>query len=133
MKNSPLYIIWSDENNTGYSIIDEQHKGIAATINSLYYFIQQGHGLDALKPTLQIVRTYIGFHLKTEEMILESLNYPLLDEQKAFHEKTFVDFNNTAKEAILNKEPELLLKFLKDWWFAHMKDHKEKYNKYLIG
>jgi len=51
MKNI-LYIVWSDNNSVGIPIIDEQHRGIISTINSLHFFIQAGHGDEILKPTL---------------------------------------------------------------------------------
>ena len=64
--NSMLYIVWNDINKLGIPIIDEQHRGIVATINSFHYFIQEGHGLEALKPTLNILEQYTCIHFKTE-------------------------------------------------------------------
>ena len=55
---NPLYIVWKDEFNLDIPILDEQHHAIVATINSLYFFIQEGWGLAALTPTLKIIKTY---------------------------------------------------------------------------
>lgn len=85
MKNPTLYIVWDNKTNIGVPIIDEQHRGIIATLNSLHYFIQQERGLEAL----QIMSKYIGFYLKTEEMILGECNYPHVDENLARQKKIF--------------------------------------------
>ena len=133
MKNSRLYIIWNNETNIDVPIIDEQHRGIVATLNSLHYFIQQGYGLEALQPTLQIMSKYIGFHLKTEEMILEKCNYPYLDENLAKQKKVLNNFNKVTRDATLSKDPELLLRCIKNWWLNHLKEDHREYSKYLKG
>lgn len=73
-----LYIVWKPHDDIGVPIIDEQNRAIVATINSLYYFIQEGWGLSALAPTLNIIKSYSSFHFKTEEGILAKAGYPEL-------------------------------------------------------
>ncbi len=126
-----LYITTNEHQQTGSVILDEQHHGIAATINSLHYFIQKGFGLDALKPTLRILNEYLEFHLKTEEMILADHGFDLgKDEQKRYADDR-IRFHKIAHEATVHREPELLLRFLKDWWIQHLKEHRTTYNTYL--
>lgn len=121
----PLYIVWNEDHNINVSILDEQHHAIVATINSLYFFIQEGWGLSALKPTLNIIKIYSAFHAKTEEGMLEKLNYPKLqahvDCQKNFEKAV----DKATEEALLYRDPQILLKFLRDWWVTHLtKEHK---------
>jgi hemerythrin len=66
MKNT-LYIVWNEYNNLGIAVIDEQHRGIVAIINSLHYFIQEGQGEDVLVPTLGMLEHYTRIHFLTEE------------------------------------------------------------------
>ncbi len=128
---TPLYIVWDIQKNIGVTILDEQHRGIVATINSLYYFIQHGHGLEALQPTLEILGKYIGFHLKTEEMFLEECHFPDIDDNLLMQKHVLNSIRRVSNEASLNKDPELFLKFIKNWWVNHIhKEHKE-YSKYL--
>ena len=131
MKNPPLYIIWNNKINIGFSIIDEQHRGIVATLNSLHYFIQLGHGLEALDPTLKIMKQYIGFHMKTEETILDSCYYPHIDQHVGMQKKIISDFNIISREALAYNDSELLLKFIKNWWVKHINEDHKKYNEYL--
>jgi len=94
--NTVLYIVWNEKQSISIPILDEQHHAVVATINTLYFFINQGWGLSALLPTLKMVKSSVGFHLKTEEGILEKLG---------------------ASETLL--APMILLKFLKSWWITH--------------
>ncbi len=126
-----LYITTNENQQSGCTILDEQHHGIAATINSLHYFIQKGYGLDALKPSLRILNEYLEFHLKTEEMILADNGYELSTEQLQKHADNRIKFKKIAHEATLNRDPELLLRFLKEWWLQHLKEHQSSYNTHL--
>ncbi len=126
-----LYITPYEHQQTGCAIIDEQHHGITATINSLHYFIQKGYGLDALKPTLRILNEYLEFHLKTEEMILADHGYQLSTEEQKQRATARIKFQKIAHEAIVHREPDLLLRFLKNWWGQHLKEHLATYNDHL--
>ena len=109
-----LYIAWNDSNNLGIPIIDEQHRGIVATINSLHYFIQEGKGLDALKPTLNILEEYTHIHFKTEEAFMKISSYPGFEDHVTLHEGLMKKTLEITREAVSYKEPELTLKFLKE-------------------
>lgn len=126
-----LYIVWRDENNIGIPILDEQHRAVVAAINSLYYFIKEGWGLEALKPTLQIVKCNFIFHLKTEEGILAKADYPDIHDQAAYQKAFAAEIDAVARDALSQREPELLLKFLKDWWLNHIKKDHKAYTAYL--
>lgn len=122
MKNT-LYIIWQKSFVQDDSILDEQHHALLATINSLHYFLQQGHALEVLMPTVKLVLSYLRFHNSTEEGILRAADYPKLDEYIEKNEKIIVEFKAVCREAMLNKEPDLVLKFLKKWWITHLEIH----------
>ena len=36
--NNNVFIVWKNSNDCGINIIDEQHRGIVSTINTLFYF-----------------------------------------------------------------------------------------------
>ena len=128
---NPLYIVWNEGQHIGIPILDEQHHALVATINSLYFFIQEGWGVSALKPTLNIVKIYSAFHAKTEEGILMKLKYPSLvthiDNQKQFEKKV----DEITDEAILYRDPQILLSFLRDWWRSHLLEEHKQYTVYF--
>lgn len=121
----PLYIVWNDSFIQKIPIIDEQHRGVLATLNSLHYFLQSGLPFSALKPTVEMLAKYVMFHLKTEEQILREQEYYGIDS----YTQNITDFSRSFKEVYLeahqNKEPELVLLFLKKWWLSHLALHKE--------
>ncbi len=125
--NHMLYIVWNEENELGLPIIDEQHRGIVATINSFHYFIQQGRGLDALRPTLSILEQYTRIHFKTEEALMEQAGFPGFADHVAQHEALMRRTVAIAREATSNQEPEIALAFLKDWWLGHINKEDRQY------
>lgn len=131
----PLYIVWNHSQSVDIPILDEQHHAIVAAINSLYFFINQGWGLHALTPTLKIIKANIGFHLKTEEGILEKLRADY--KTMRMHEAIFNDFNLNAnlaiEKALAEQDPMVLLKYLRDWWVKHHTNHHAACKKYLAS
>jgi hemerythrin len=129
----PLYIVWNKSQCIKVPIIDDQHHAIVSTINTLFFFINQGWGLSALTPTLKVIKTNIGFHLKTEEGILEKLgaNHKIMQKHCELNDAFNLNANKALNEAIVEQEPMILLKFLRDWWLQHhLKDHTE-YHQHL--
>jgi hemerythrin-like metal-binding protein len=129
----PLYIVWNQKQSIKVPILDEQHHAVVAAINSLYFFINQGWGLSALTPTLKIIKATIGFHLKTEEGILEKLgtNYKVLYKHNELYNTFNLNADLAINQAMAEQDPMVLLKFLRDWWVNHhLKDHAE-YKPYL--
>ncbi len=120
-----LFIVWQDSFIQDEPIIDQQHRGVLASINSLHYFLQQGKGLEALMPTVEICMSYMMFHAKTEEGILRAANYPELDAYIENSQKVVDDFYKVCKQAVQDKEPEQMLAFLRNWWQNHMALHDE--------
>ena len=126
MKNT-LYIVWNEYNNLGIAIIDEQHRGIVATINSLHYFIQEGQGEDVMNPTLSMLEHYTKVHFLTEEALMKKTGYPAFDEHVTLHGELMKRTRAIAREASLGKDPETVFKFLKEWWLGHINGEHRKY------
>ena len=125
--SNALYIIWNDSNMIGIPIIDEQHRGIISTINSLHYFIQIGHGEEVLRPTLNMLSQYTEIHFKTEAALMKKANYPQLDEHLGFHRSLATKTKELATSIGGNNDPADVLKFLKDWWLSHINGEDKKY------
>lgn len=113
-----LYIIWNENNNIGIPIIDKQHRGIVVTINSFHYFIQEGRGLDVLKPTLNILEQSTRIHFQTEEPLMEKASYPGFEEHILLHSELMKKTKEIEREAASDKDPKIALAFLKEWWLV---------------
>ncbi len=125
--NNNLYIVWMDEDNTGINIVDEQHRGIISTINSLHYFIQNGHGNEVIRPTILSLDQYIKIHFDTEEELMNKADYPEIQEHISLHRAWTSKAQAVFKESYEYKDPCLLLRFLKNWWLNHIKEEDSKY------
>ena len=126
MKSS-LYIVWSDKNKLGIPIIDEQHRGIISTINSLYYFIQAGQGHEIIKPTMIMLEQYTDVHFKTEEELLVKAGYPSFEEHLGFHHELKKKTKALSMNADRDQDSDMVLKFLKEWWLGHINKEDRKY------
>lgn len=125
----PLYVVWNANHHLQVPILDEQHHGVASAINSLFFFIHQGWGLGSLLPTLKIVKANVAFHMKTEEGILEKLgaNYDLISQHRALHQQFVKESTEAYEEAMSEKDPMILLKYLRTWLINHVAVEHVKY------
>ncbi len=121
----PLYIVWQDEYLQGEPIIDEQHRGVLATINTLHYFIQQQVDLDELLPTIKLLLSFMVFHYKTEEGILRATEYPGIDNYDDEMNAVIDEFKTVCEKARHDREPERVLSYLSHWWQQHLQHHDE--------
>ncbi len=127
-----LYITWTDKNNLGIQIIDEQHRGIVSTINSLYHFVQQGRGMEILKPTLNILEQYSIIHFKTEEELIKNSDFPAVKDHITLHQNLIKRMKSLSDESIWSQDSEMILRFLKEWWLGHISQEDRKYAPYVI-
>ena len=126
-----LYIVWAERNQLGIPIIDEQHRGIVSTINSFHYFIQEGRGDEILEPTLATLENYTKIHFATEEDLMQRAGFPDLDKHKALHRTLMKRTTDISRESIYLKDPDMALKFLKEWWLGHINVEDRKYSPYV--
>lgn len=135
MSEPVLYIKWSDQCNKSHPLLNEQHRGLVATINSIHYFIQKGWELKNLSPTLKMLETYVGFHLVSELDVLHDSN-PDETIEKIYEDyrATFLkELHEVTLSAISNNEPEELTRYLAKWWIGHQKNFHEKLDSKLIA
>lgn len=130
--NQNLYIIWNNDNNLGIPIIDEQHRGLISTINSLYFYTQAGIDDLSIKPILMMLQQYTDIHFKTEEAFLKKANYPDIKEHINLHRKLAENTKKISLDNSMEQDPENILKFLKNWWLGHIKKEDRKYLPYLV-
>ena len=122
-----LYISWSEKDNIGIPLMDEQHRGIVSVINSLYYFMQRGEGEDTLLRIMDMLEHYIKIHFIVEENLMEEAGYAKIKEHSLMHEVFLKKMQNTKAKITTVNEPMELLKSLKERWFGHIKAEDAKY------
>ncbi len=121
-----LYIVWSDKNRLGIPIVDEQHRGIVSTINSLHYFIQTGQGHEIIRPTMIMLEQYMNIHFQTEEALMAQASYTAFEQHVELHKTLIRKTKELSIDANKNKDSVMVLKFLKEWWLGHINKEDRK-------
>lgn len=126
-----LFIVWSKSYETDIPILDEQHRGLVGTINSLFYFMNEHRKSDAIKPTLAALEHYRDIHFSTEENLMEATDYPQINEHKLEHEKFRAETALLLAKSRKTLNPHQLLTFFKTWWIDHVRVADQAYESHL--
>lgn len=118
-----LLIVWKDSDCLGIPIIDEQHRALVCTINSLYYLLRTKQVKEVLPSVISTLQLYLQVHSGTEERILELAEYPALAHHKELHAKLLPQSIAASYKSMHLNDPLEVLNLLKDWWLIHI--HKE--------
>jgi hemerythrin-like metal-binding protein len=122
-----LYIVWNDVNRLGLPILDEQHRGIVAIINSYHYFFRKGREVDMIGLTLKTLEQYTALHFKTEETLLMQTAYPDLERHLSLHQKLMERTMRISREVVEQEESAIALKCLREWWMVHINEEDKRY------
>ena len=127
-----ILIIWKPDYELGIPVVDEQHRGIVATINSLYYGMQHKHGESMLMPIADMVYDYTRIHFEVEEDFLKKCKFPDLDSHQSLHKELIDELHQFRRETILKKDSIQFIRFLKKWWVDHICDKDRQFREYLL-
>lgn len=122
-----LYIVWQPSNEISIPIIDEQHRGIVSTINSLYYFFLEGEACRAFEPTIDILNNYAKLHFLTEEALMRSAGYGVVEDHIALHNDFTNQMRSMSKNSASLEQTHDLLTFLKNWWLNHINKNDREF------
>ncbi len=120
---------WDEKYSVGVRIIDDQHKQLFETINSLIQILDNNPSKQQLDEIIQKLLVYKKNHFITEEKLFEQFNYELKDEHHARHMEFNTKLNSMLAEC---GEDSMLLAFklvdfLEDWLIEHLMTEDQKY------
>ncbi|HTN51237.1 MAG TPA: bacteriohemerythrin [Anaeromyxobacter sp.] len=84
-------IQWTADLATGIALIDEQHRGLYATVAKLHQAMRQGR-MEVVPEVLEALQAYVGTHFATEEGEMEAAGYPGLAAHRDAHQAFVVEF-----------------------------------------
>ena len=58
-------------------------------------------------------------------------SYPAFEEHIALHKKLVEKTKKISRNANMNKDSDMVLNFLKEWWLAHINKEDRKYSPFL--
>ncbi len=128
-----MLIVWDDKYNLGIPILDEQHRGIVTTINSLHFGIQN-HFIDSmLMPVVHMLNDYSKIHFKLEETFMEQIDYVHAKRHRELHDELLEQLAYVGRQSLMNHDPRQLLDFLKSWWITHICNEDLQYRDHLLA
>jgi hemerythrin len=83
---------WDSSLETGYALVDNQHKQLVQAVNDLMEASKSGKGSEAVFQTLDFLTGYTIKHFKDEETLQKKFDYPDFLNHKRIHE----DFKGTV-------------------------------------
>ena len=124
------YFTWSDEFSVNIQIIDDQHKSLIGTLNSLHEAHLARKGRDVQKKIVESMLAYAESHFQTEETYMQQYAFPEYHSHKSEHEQF------TGKAAQLKERLDEagfvftieILEFLKAWLKNHILVTDMKYS-----
>ncbi|GEM_PF-268423 len=120
---------WQPEYETGFTLIDDQHKTLFYAINALNSAMLAGRGAELLEKTLRILGNYTTIHFETEEEYMLKYHYPgYLEHQKKhqFLRQKVVEFTQQKDKVNASQLTIKLSRFLTNWLIEHIKGEDKK-------
>ncbi|HEY9648419.1 MAG TPA: bacteriohemerythrin [Chroococcidiopsis sp.] len=125
---------WRSEYETGYTLIDDQHRSLFHAINALHSAMLAGRAEELLDRTLKSLRNYTTIHFETEEQFMLKYGYPGYLEHKSNHEmlrEQVEQFSHQEKSQNTSQIIITVSHFLTNWLIHHIKDEDQKMINFL--
>ena len=126
------YIVWEEQDATGVAIIDEQHRSMVSTINTLFFFINHGKAEQYFKPLLKMLEMQCILHFAIEESMMVQTNFPGYGVHAEQHEEMLEGIRDMLYEVVTQDDPLDALKYLKHWWKHHIRGEDLTFIDYFI-
>ena len=121
------HIVWTDDLDTGISVIDKQHHRIVQYINDLDD-ISATHDRDQLAAVLQDLVDYTLSHFAFEESLMEEAEYLFVNGHKKVHEMFTRRISDFMQRFKMGEDiTEELLTMLRSWLINHIKTDDNDY------
>jgi len=87
-----MSVEWTDDLETGFARIDEQHKELLRKVDNLLTACRNGYGKEEVADTIAYLERYIVEHFRDEERVQMENAYPEYNVHKLEHERFLKDF-----------------------------------------
>ncbi len=128
-----VFIVWEDKYNLGIPIIDEQHRGIVTTINSLHFGINNNYFSESFAPFVEMITDYTRIHFQIEEAFMEQIHPGMAAQHRELHDKLLSQLMFTGHKSQYEKDPQQFFGFLKNWWINHICNEDLLFRDYLVN
>lgn len=129
-----MFFRWMDEYAVGVAEVDREHKLLVHSINELYVAMQDNKSSERIPDLFNMLADYTLNHFATEQVMMEEINYPHLEEHLKEHRvmsSKLTDMKSRYENGTLGVSVELLL-FLRDWLNNHILETDHALAQYLL-
>jgi hemerythrin len=116
---------WDSSLETGHEKIDNQHRQLVATLNSIIDASQQGKGKEEIFKTLDFLTGYTIMHFSTEEKLQVRYDYPDYLIHKRYHDEFKITVGELTQRLIKEGPTEEMIGVVTttigDWLLNHIK------------
>jgi hemerythrin-like metal-binding protein len=120
---------WHTRYDTGYTLIDDQHKSLFHAINALHNAMLRGQAEELLQRTLKTLHHYTTIHFETEEQFMLKTHYFDYEDHRQKHQmlrakvQEFLAAENADDPKKLTIE---VSHFLTHWLISHINTEDQK-------
>lgn len=132
LDSGPL-IEWNDNFSVNVKAMDSQHKALVGYINDLHDAMREGRTQESVGAILDGLIDYTVTHFSKEEELMESYDYPGLEEQRREHQQLVREvssFQSDFKAGKATVGPETM-EFLKNWLIEHIGGVDKRYGTFF--
>ena len=128
------YIVWSENYDSGISILDEQQRSLVSIINT-YFFHKAETGIDTnmcLLPITNMFKYQVKIHFMTLEQMLLQSEYDNMEGFYAHQYEVFGSIKREERACRIHEDADGLLEFLKKYWLGHAQRTSHLYARHLM-
>ena len=126
-----MLIEWSEKFSLHHALLDKQHQELFDLANAVQALDPNSADKVALGKLFKEFFDYMAKHFKEEEAYMQSLDYPLLEKHKKFHESIIEGMTKILKEkkgvAELQKSTKMIAQ---KWLVEHILENDLKIEKW---
>jgi len=126
-------IEWNASIEIGHTIVDRDHRVLLELINQL---INKDNVEDRIvvEFVLDELISYIRYHFKNEEDLMEQCNYPDLEDHKLIHSHMISEVNDLHRRFLSDDETigDELSQFLQMWLMNHIIIEDKKFRPFIL-
>ena len=125
---------WISDYQHGIIWQDLQHRQLVDKMNELLESIISGRDKEAFFETVKFVREYTTSHFRTEEMYMQTWEYPHREAHVREHRGFIDDFNSYLSKCIYHESESSaeLINKLTTWFFNHTQTTDKKLAAFLL-
>lgn len=119
MSNAQV-LIWTEDLRVGVDAIDKDHQVIISLLNRVAH---EDLDDDEVEDIVRELVDYTRYHFRREEAVMKVCGYPELENHRQVHRELTAKMTDLAEIWHQEHDPkhiQVLLKYLRDWWIAHI-------------